>query len=63
MLYGKLAGEITEMTELLIEELSKVGLHLNGFKTKILTTDPPEYEFLGIGGEMVGIIGTLRTNI
>ena len=62
MLYGKSAEEITEMTELLIEILSKVGLHLNGSKTKILTTDPQEYEFLDIGGEMVEIVRTSSTH-
>lgn len=44
------------MTELLIEDFSKIGLHLNASKTKILTTDLFDYEFLEIGGNMVEIL-------
>ena len=56
MLYAKSAEEITEMTELLVEELSKVGLQLNGTKTKILTTSPVEFDFVDIAGDMVEIV-------
>ena len=62
MLFGKSAEEIIHMTELLIEELPKVGLHSNGTKTKILTSDPPEYAFLDIGGDMGEIIGNSCTH-
>ena len=56
MIYGKSEKEVIEMTELLIEEFSKIGLHLNASKTKILTTDVIDYEFLEIGGDMVEIL-------
>ena len=48
MLYVKTEKGVIEMTELLIEEFSKIGLHLNASKTKILTTDVVDYEFLEI---------------
>ena len=56
MLYVKTEKGVIEMTELLIEEFSKIGLHLNASKTKILTTDVVDYEFLEIGGNMVEIL-------
>ena len=38
MLYAQHYDELIFMMEILIEELSAVGLHLNTAKTKILTT-------------------------
>lgn len=56
MIYAKSLEELVHMTEFLVEELLKVGLYLNGAKTKILTTSLVEYDFLDIGGDMVEII-------
>ena len=56
IIYGKSEKEVIEMTKLLIKEFSKIGLHLNASKIKILTTDVVHYDLLEIGGDMVEIL-------
>ena len=62
MIFGKSENEICEMTEMLIEELAKVGLHLNGSKSKVITNDAPEYDWVDIAGELVDILKPTETH-
>jgi len=39
MVFAKSDSELAVMIELLVEELAKIGLHLNGKKTKIMTNE------------------------
>ena len=60
LLYAKSLSELTEMMELLIDELKQVGLQLNTKKTKILHTDiaddDHDVDFIDISGEFVSIL-------
>ena len=57
MLYAKHCDELIFMMEMLIEELSAVGLHLNTSKTKILTTTAlTDRMFLDVGGDMIEVV-------
>ena len=50
------------MTELLVEEFSKVGLELNASKSKILTNETVDFEYIDIAGDMVEIVQDLKTH-
>ena len=50
------------MTEFLVEEFAKVGLELNGSKSKILTNELLDYDFLDIAGDLVEIIDDSKTH-
>ena len=51
------------MMELLIEELSAVGLHLNTSKTKNLTTTAlTNRMFLDVGGDMIEVVHCQETH-
>ena len=56
MLYAKSLEELHDMLSMLMEELQKIGLHLNNSKTKIFTTvdNPPDY--IDVDGEFIGIL-------
>ena len=56
MFLGKTVDGIIHMVEILVEEFATVGLELNASKTKILTNDCPELDFVDIAGSMVEII-------
>ena len=63
MLYAKHCDELVFMMELLIEELSAVGLHLNTSKTKILTTTAlTDRMFLDVGGDMIEVVRSQETH-
>ena len=63
MLYAKHCDELAFMMELLIEELSAVGLHLNTSKTKILTTTAlADRMFLDVGGDMIEVVHGQETH-
>ena len=63
MLYAKHCDELVFMMELLIEELSAVGLHLNTSKTKILTTTAlADRMFLDVGGDMIEVVHGQETH-
>jgi len=52
------------MMEILIEELSAVGLHLNTSKTKILTTTAlTDRMFVDVGGDMIEVVHGQETQI
>ena len=55
MLYAKHCDELISMMEILIKELSVVGLHLNTSTTKTLTA-LTDLEFLDVGGDMIEVI-------
>ena len=51
------------MMEILIEELSAVGLHLNTSNTKILTTTAlTDRMFQDVGGDMIEVLYTRSGN-
>ena len=59
LLYGKSLEEIFDMTEILIEELDKVGLRLHPGKCKILHThldEDGEKDFVDIAGDFIKIL-------
>ena len=60
LLYAKSLEELQRMTELLIIELRKVGLHLNADKTKILHssihTPGADRDYVDINGEFVQVL-------
>ena len=56
MLFAKSVGELTKMVELLVEEFALVGLELNASKSKILTNDNVDFDFMDIAENMVEII-------
>ena len=62
LLFGKSEKEIQVMTEFLVEEFSKVGLELNASKSKILTNEVVDFEFLDIAGDLVEIISDSKTH-
>ena len=49
-----------EMTEMLTQELELVGLHLNTSKSKVITNDTHEHDWVDIGGEAVDILNQLK---
>ena len=55
MLYAKHCDELISMMEILIEELSAVGLHLNTSTTKILAA-LTDLKFLDVGGDMIEVV-------
>ena len=63
MLYAKHWDELILMMETLIVELSAVGLHLNTFKTKILTTTALTGPmFSDVGGDMIEVVHGQETH-
>ena len=56
LLFAKSREELQNMIMLLIEELSKIGLELNASKTKILTNEMLEEEFISVGDVQIGIV-------
>ena len=60
LLYAKSLEELQRMTELLIIELRKVGLHLNADKTKILHSSihdaGADRDYADINGEFVQVL-------
>ena len=60
LLYAKSLEELQRMTELLIGELRKVGLHLNADKTKILHSSiydvGSDRDYVDINGEFVHVL-------
>ena len=60
LLYAKSLEELQRMTELLITELRKVGLHLNADKTKILHSSihdaGADRDYVDINGEFVQVL-------
>ena len=62
LLFGKTETEIQMMTELVLEEFSKVGLELNATKSKILTNEEVDFEYLDIAGDMVVILDESKTH-
>ena len=57
MLFAKSMGEAVEMIELLIEEFAKFGLELNTSKTKIITNEVLDYQYVDIAGSMAEVLG------
>jgi len=56
-LYAKSLPELVYMIQILCEELAQVGLHLNGSKTKLLTTCADCVpEFVTINGETLDVL-------
>ena len=56
MLYAKSLEELHDMLTMLMEELAKIGLHLNGSKTKILTTVANPPHFLDVDESFIQIL-------
>ena len=56
LLFAKSREELQNMMVLLVEELQKIGLDLNASKTKVITNDIQDENFIMIGVEKVGII-------
>ena len=56
MLYAKSLEELHAMLTMLMEELAKIGLHLNGNKTKILTTVANPPHFLDVDENLIQIM-------
>ena len=63
MLYAKHCDDLVFMMEIVIEELSALGPHLNTSKTKILTTTAlTDRMFLDVGGDMIEVVHGQDTN-
>ena len=59
LLYAKSLPELVYMIQILCEELAQVGLHLNGSKTKLLTTCADCVpEFVTINGETLDVLAS-----
>ena len=56
MLFAKSSIELAKMTEWLVEELARIGLHLNSSKTKILCTVDDSIDFLDVGDTLVEVL-------
>ena len=56
LLFAKSREELQNMILLLVEELRKIGLELNASKTKVLTNESPEEQFILVGDTEIGII-------
>ena len=50
------------MTESLVAEFSKVGLELNGSKSKKITNEVLDFEFLDIAGDLVENVSPTKTH-
>ena len=57
MLFAKSMEEAVEMVKLFIEEFGKFGLELHTPKTKIITNEVRSFEYVGIVGSMVEVLG------
>lgn len=62
MTFAKSDTELAFMIEALVDELAKTGLHLNGKKTKIMTNENVQFQYLEVAGEMVAIIPNLDSH-
>ena len=62
MVFAKSDSELAAMIELLVKELAKIGLHLNGKKTKIMTNENVQFQYLEIADEMVAVIQKLNSH-
>ena len=56
MLFAKSAAELENMVELLVASFGTVGLELNASKSKIITNDNINFDYMDIAEHMVEII-------
>ena len=56
MLFAKSGSELEKMVELLVASFKHVGLELNASKSKIITNDNINFDFMDIADHMVEII-------
>ena len=63
LLFGKNIDEISDMLEILCEELRAIGLEMHPSKTKILTSSSPcPFQFLDVDGMMINVLSSMESH-
>ena len=63
LLFGKNIDEISDMLEILCEELRAIGLEMHPSKTKVLTSSCPcPFQFLDVDGMMINVLSSMESH-